>query len=261
MKNYATIKISSPEEDIGLITFNRPEVLNALNTETVAETLDAVRGMQSNSAVRVVVFTGEGRSFVAGADIQEMLGKTPDTARQYSELGHGLFTAIQDMDKPAIAAINGFALGGGLEVALSCDIRISSDKAIFGLPETMLGVIPGWGATQRTSRLVGPAVAKELIFTGDHINAERALAIGLVNRVVPHETLMAATLDMAGKISRKGRLAIIQAKRVISRGCEMPLREALKLEIDTFADLFTTEDQKEGMQAFAQKRAPEFKDR
>jgi enoyl-CoA hydratase len=190
-----------------------------------------------------------------------MLDKTPDTARQYSELGHGLFTTIQDMDKPAIAAINGFALGGGLEVALSCDIRIASDKAIFGLPETMLGVIPGWGATQRTSRLVGPAVAKELIFTGDHITAERALAIGLVNRVVPHDTLMAVTLDMAGKISRKGRLAIIQAKRVISRGCEMPLREALKLEIDTFADLFATEDQKEGMQAFAQKRAPEFKDR
>lgn len=261
MKNYATIKTSSPEEGIGLITFNRPEVLNALNTATVAETLDAVLGMQSNPAVRVVVFTGEGRSFVAGADIQEMLGKTPDAARRYAELGHGLFTTIQDMDKPAIAAINGFALGGGLEVALSCDIRIASDKAIFGLPETMLGVIPGWGATQRTSRLVGPAVAKELIFTGDHINAERALSIGLVNRVVPHDTLMAVTLDMAGKISRKGRLAIIQAKRVISRGCEMPLREALKLEIDTFADLFATEDQKEGMQAFVQKRAPEFKDR
>ncbi|MBN2108982.1 MAG: enoyl-CoA hydratase/isomerase family protein [Deltaproteobacteria bacterium] len=261
MQNYATIKISSPGDGIGLITFNRPEVLNALNTATIAETLDAVREMHGDPAVRVVVFTGEGRAFAAGADIQEMLGKTPDAARRYSELGHGLFTAIQDMDKPAIAAINGFALGGGLEAALSCDIRIASDKAVFGLPETMLGVIPGWGATQRTARLVGPAVAKELIFTGEHINAERALAIGLVNRVVPHETLMAVTLDMAGTISRRGRLAITQAKRVISRGCEMPLREALKLEIDTFADLFATEDQKEGMLAFVQKRAPAFKDR
>jgi len=261
MKNYTTIKTAVLEDRIGIITFNRPEVLNALNTTTVAETLDAVRDMQSNSAVRTVVFTGEGRSFVAGADIQEMFGKTPDTARIYSELGHGLFTTIQDMDKPSIAAINGFALGGGMEVALSCDIRIASDKATFGLPETILGIIPGWGATQRTSRLVGPAVTKELIFTGDHINAERALAIGLVNRVVPHETLMTVTMDMAKKISHQGRLAIIQAKRVISRGYEMPLREALKLEIDTFADLFNTEDQKEGMQAFVQKRAPEFKGR
>lgn len=261
MKDYTSIKTAVLRDSIGLITFNRPEVLNALNTATVAETLDAVRSMQSNPAVRVLVFTGEGRSFVAGADIQEMLDKTPDAARRYSELGHGLFTTIQDMDKPSIAAINGFALGGGLEVALSCDIRIASDKATFGLPETMLGIIPGWGATQRTSRLVGPAITKELIFTGNHINAERALNTGLVNLVLPHETLMTATMDMAEKISRKGRLAIIQAKRVISRGFEMPLREALKLEIDTFADLFNTEDQKEGMQAFVQKRAPEFKGR
>jgi enoyl-CoA hydratase len=261
MKDYTSIKTAVLEGMIGLITFNRPEVLNALNTATVAETLDAVRAMQSNPEVLALVFTGEGRSFVAGADIQEMFGKTPDTARMYSELGHCLFTTIQDMDKPAIAAINGFALGGGLEVALSCDIRIASDKATFGLPETILGIIPGWGATQRTSRLVGPAVTKELIFTGDHINAERALAIGLVNRVVPHETLMTVTMDMARKISHQGRLAIVQAKRVISRGYEMPLREALKLEIDTFADLFSTEDQKEGMQAFVQKRAPDFKGR
>jgi enoyl-CoA hydratase len=261
MKDYATIKTAILEDMIGLITFNRPEVLNALNTATVAETLEAVRDMQSNPAVRVLVFTGEGRSFVAGADIQEMLGKTPDTARMYSELGHMLFTTIQDMDKPALAAINGFALGGGLEVALSCDIRIASDNAIFGLPETILGIIPGWGATQRTARLVGPALTKELIFTGEHINAERALAIGLVNRVVPLEILMTVTMDMARKISHQGPLAIIQAKRVISRGCEMPLREALKLEIDTFADLFNTEDQKEGMHAFVQKRAPEFKGR
>ena len=261
MKEYATIKTDIIEDGIGLITFNRPQVLNALNTLTVTETLDAVQALQCDSAVRVLVLTGEGRAFVAGADIQEMMGKTPDTARIYSELGHRLFTTIHDMDKPVIAAINGFALGGGMEVALSCDIRIASDAAVFGLPETILGIIPGWGATQRTSRLVGPAITKELIFTGEHITAERALAIGLVNRVVPHDTLMTVTIAMASKISRQGRLAIIQAKRIISRGFEMPLREALKMEIDTFADLFNTEDQKEGMQAFIEKRAPKFKGR
>ena len=261
MKEYATIKTDILADGIGLLTFNRPQVLNALNTLTVTETLDAVQALQYDPEVRVLVLTGEGRAFVAGADITEMQDKTPDTARIYSELGHRLFTTIQDMDKPVIAAINGFALGGGAEVALSCDIRIASDKAIFGLPETILGIIPGWGATQRTSRLVGPAITKELIFTGEHITAERALAIGLVNRVVPHDTLMQVTLDMARKISHQSRLAIIQAKRVISRGFEMPLREALKLEIDTFADLFDTEDQKEGMKAFIEKRAPEFKGR
>jgi enoyl-CoA hydratase len=258
VKEYATIKISLLDEGIGLVTFNRPQVLNALNTATVTETLDAVLALASDPAVRVLVFTGEGRAFVAGADIKELQGKTPETARIYSELGHRLFTAIQDMDKPVIAAINGFCLGGGAEVALSCDIRIASDRAVFGLPETILGIIPGWGATQRTSRLVGPAVAKELIFTGEHINAERALAIGLVNLVAPHDDLMTVALDMARKISCKGRLSIIQAKRVINRGFEMPLREALKLEIDTFADLFATEDQKEGMKAFIEKRAPVF---
>ena len=261
MKEYSTIKAAIVEDGIGLITFNRPQVLNALNTATVTETLAAVQVMQSSPDVRVLVFTGEGRSFVAGADIQEMVGKTPETARIYSELGHRLFTTIQDMDIPAIAAVNGFALGGGVEVALSCDIRIASENAIFGLPETVLGIIPGWGATQRTSRLVGPAITKELIFTGEHIDAQRALAIGLVNRVVPPESLMQVTFDMARKISHQGRLAIMQAKRLISRGFEMPLREALKLEIDTFSDLFATEDQKEGMNAFIEKRAPAFKGR
>ncbi len=258
MKDYTAIKVDLLDEGIGLITFNRPQVLNALNTLTVTETLDAVLALERDPAVRVLVFTGEGRAFVAGADIQEMQGKKPEEARIYSELGHRLFTTIQDMDKPVIAAINGFALGGGMEVALSCDIRIASDQAVFGLPETILGIIPGWGATQRAARLVGPALAKELIFTGSHINAQRALAIGLVNQLTPPDDLMTVVMAMAGKISRQGRLAIIQAKRVINRGYEMPLREALKLEVDTFADLFATQDQKEGMKAFIEKRPPVF---
>ncbi len=261
MKEYATIKLSRPLEGVCVITFSRPEVLNALNTATVSETLDAVLAAGSDPSVRVLVLTGEGRAFVAGADVREMQGKTPGEARVYSELGHRLFTAIHDLDKPVIAAVNGYCLGGGAEVALSCDIRIAADTAMFGLPETTLGIIPGWGGTQRAARLAGPAVAKELIFTGELFTAERALAIGLVNRVAPQAELMQAALDMAGKISSRSRPSIIQAKRLINRGCEMPLREALRLEIDTFADLFATEDQKEGMKAFIEKRPPAFKDR
>lgn len=261
VKEYATIKVSLPDAGIALITFNRPQVLNALNTATVTESLAAMRDLQDDPAVRVVVLTGEGRAFVAGADIHEMQGKAPGDARRYSELGHRLFAAIQDMDMPVIAAVNGFCLGGGAEVALSCDIRIASDIAVFGLPETALGIIPGWGATQRAPRLVGPALAKELIFTGAHIGAERALAIGLVNRVVPHDGLMDAVMEMARIISRRGALAVTQAKRLINRGLEMPLREALRLETDTFADLFATQDQKEGMAAFVEKRQPDFKNR
>jgi enoyl-CoA hydratase len=259
MQEYATIKVGRPDDGVCLITFNRPQALNALNTQTVTETLDAVFAVKGDKQVRVLLFTGEGRAFIAGADVKEMQGKTPHEARLYSELGHRLFTAIQDLDIPVIAVINGFALGGGLEVALSCDIRLASDKAVFGLPETTLGVLPGWGGTQRTSRLVGPSVAKELIFTGEHINAQRALDIGLINRMIHPDELMDAAMAMAKKIRGAGALALIQAKRLINRGYEMPLREALKLEIDTFADLFATEDQKEGMQAFIEKRPPAFK--
>ncbi|MEI6128127.1 MAG: enoyl-CoA hydratase-related protein, partial [Pseudomonadota bacterium] len=215
--------------------------------------------MEKNAGIRVLILTGAGKAFIAGADIKEMNAKTPETARIYSELGHSLMNTLQNMAKPVIAAINGFALGGGAEVALSCDIRIASEKAVFGLPETILGIIPGWGATQRAARLVGAAIAKELVFTGEHISALRALEIGLVNRVVPQEALMAVTMHMAQKICQQGELALAQAKKVINAGIDKPLQEGLRLEIEAFVSLFATEDRKEGMTAFIEKRAPDFK--
>lgn len=260
MKDYKTIKVEL-KENIALLTFNRPDVLNALNTETVTEALEAVRDIEKNADIRVLLVTGAGRAFVAGADIQEMYDKTPETARIYSELGHTLMRTIQDMEKPVIAAVNGFCLGGGAEVALSCDIRIASEKAVFGLPETVLGIIPGWGATQRAARLVGTALAKELVFTGAHISAQRALEIGLVNRVVPHEALMVVTMEMARTICKQGSIAVAHAKRVINEGVEKSLADGCALEINTFVSLFSTEDRKEGMKAFIEKRPPKFKGR
>jgi len=256
--SYENIVVAC-EERVALLTFQRPQVLNALNTATVTEALEAVQALEQDPAVRVIVLTGAGRAFVAGADIAEMSSKAPGQARAYSELGHRLMNRIQHMDKPVIAAVNGYALGGGAEVALSCDLRIASDKASFGLPETILGIIPGWGATQRAARLIGPALAKELIFTGQPINAQRALQIGLVNRIVPHEELMPAVMELAGTIAQQGQLALAQAKRVINQGVEMPLAEGCRMEIDAFVSLFATSDQKEGMRAFVEKRKPQFK--
>lgn len=255
---YKNILVAG-EQEVAVLTFNRPQVLNALNTATVAEALEAMQCLEQDSAVRVIILTGAGRAFVAGADIAEMSSKTPEQARAYSELGHRLMNRIQYMDKPVIAAVNGYALGGGTEVALCCDIRIASEKAHFGLPEAILGIIPGWGATQRAARLIGPALTKELIFTGQPIDARRAMDIGLVNRVVAHETLMPAAMDMAHKISCQGQLALAQAKRVINQGIDQPLPEGCRMEIDAFVSLFTTQDHREGMQAFVEKRKPNFK--
>ena len=199
MKEFNNILVNI-ENNIAILSFNRPDVLNALNTETVKELIEAFKAFEKDKEVRTISVTGSGKSFVAGADISEMEGKSPEDARQYSELGHTLMDMIQDINKPVIAAINGYALGGGTEVALSCDIRFASDKAQFGLPETILGIIPGWGATQRAARLIGPALTKELIFTGEIITAQRAQEMGLVNRIIPHENLMDETLKLAQKI-------------------------------------------------------------
>ncbi len=260
MEKYKNIKITI-EKNIATLTFNRPDVLNALNSETVSETLAAVQELENKSGIRVIILTGAGRAFIAGADISEMIRKTPEDAQRYSELGHDLMNTIQFMEKPVIAAVNGYALGGGTEVALACDIRLASDKAKFGLPETSLAVIPGWGATQRAARLIGPAMAKELIFTGDIISADRALGIGLVNQIVPPENLMAAAMDMAGKICRNGQIAISQAKKIINEGIDKSFKDGCRMETDAFVTCFQTEDQKEGMKAFLEKRKPDFKER
>lgn len=258
MKEYKNIKVEY-DNNIAVLTFNRPDVLNALNTETITETLEAVKAFKNNADVRVIIFTGAGRAFVAGADISELNDKTPEEARRYSKMGHALMHSIQAMGKPVIAAINGYALGGGTEIALGCDIRLASDKAKLGLPETMLGVIPGWGATQRTARLIGAAFAKELIFTGETITAQRALEIGLINRIVPHDNLIVAAMDMAGKICRNSPLAISHAKRVINAGLDKSLDEGCEMETAAFEACFKTEDQQEGMKAFIEKRPPNFK--
>jgi enoyl-CoA hydratase len=241
-----------------VVTFNRPAVLNAMNTETVTELGGAITELEQDQTVRAVVLTGAGRAFIAGADISELSSKTPAQAREYSALGHRVMQQIQSLQKPVIASVNGFALGGGTEVVLSCDFSIASEQAKFGLPETVLGVIPGWGATQRAARLIGTAKTKELIFTGEIIDARRALEIGLINRIVPHEQLIDVTMGLAQKIAEQGPLALAMAKKVINEGIEKNLADACRLETEEFCSLFTTQDQKEGMKAFLEKRKPKF---
>jgi enoyl-CoA hydratase len=241
-----------------VVTFNRPAVLNAMNTETVQELGAAVTVLEQNPQVRVIILTGAGRAFIAGADISEINSKTPSQAREYSELGHRVMQQMQSLKKPFIASVNGFALGGGTEVVLSCDITIASEQAKFGLPETVLGVIPGWGGTQRAARLIGTAKTKELIFTGEIIDARRALEIGLINRIVPHEQLIDVTMGLAQKIAEQGPLALAMAKKVINEGIEKNLNDACRLETEAFSSLFSTQDQQEGMKAFLEKRKPIF---
>jgi enoyl-CoA hydratase len=245
-------------DTIAIVTFNRPAVLNAMNTETVTELGAAVSELEKNSLVRVIILTGTGKAFIAGADIAEMRTKTPAQARAYSRLGHRVMNAIQTLKKPVIAAVNGYALGGGTEVVLSCDICIASEQAKFGLPETILGIIPGWGATQRAARLIGAAQTKELIFTGELIDAHRALEIGLINRVVPHELLTDAVMLLARKISQQSSRALAMAKKTIHEGLDKNLSGGCALETRVFSSLFGTADQKEGMSAFLEKRKPHF---
>jgi enoyl-CoA hydratase len=246
------------DSSVAILTFDRPEVYNALDTETVSAALSLVQELQTDPAVAVLVLTGAGKAFISGADIAEMRKKTPAQARAYSELGHQLMRAIEQLGKPTIAVINGYCIGGGMEVALASDIRIASDKARFGLPETILGIIPGWGALPRVSRLVGAAVAKELVFTGDLIDARRALETGLVNHLVAHEELMGFALEMAGKIRRQSRFAVARAKEVIDAGLDRSLADACRLEMDAFVACFEAGEQAEGMQAFLEKREPRF---
>lgn len=260
MSSYKTLTLSI-ENSIATLTFNRPEVLNALSSEVIGEALTAMQSLIEDPAVLVLVLTGAGRAFIAGADIAEMRDKTPDEARTYSELGHRLMNTIQDCPKPVIAAVNGFCLGGGMEVALACDMRMASEKAQFGLPETILGIIPGWGATQRAARLIGPALTKELVFTGEIISAERALQMGLINRLLPPPALMPFCRHMAETMCRQGQIALRNAKKAVDRGLGLPLTEALQFEIDTFIECFDTEDRREGMSAFLEKRRPSFQNR
>lgn len=251
--------IFKKQENIAILSINRPEALNALNTD-VLEALDlAIDKVEKDEDIHVIVLTGEGKAFVAGADIGEMKDLDPVKAREFADKGLNLFRKIELMEKPVIAAVNGFALGGGCELSMCCDIRIASDKAKFGQPEVGLGITPGFGGTQRLSRLVGIGRAKELIFTTDIIKAEEAYRIGLVNKVVPGEELMDATIEMAKNIASKGQLAVRYAKDAINKGSEVDLDTAMSIEKDLFALCFASEDQKEGMAAFLEKRKPNYK--
>ena len=247
-------------DGILFLTIDRPKVLNALNAATVEEIFHVFSSAYDDVTVKAVIVTGGGeKAFVAGADINELAQKTPVTGKETSERGQFILAFIEKFPKAVIAAINGFALGGGCELALACHIRIASDKAQIGLPEVTLGIIPGYGGTQRMARLLGSAKALELICTGDRIGATEAERIGLVNKVVPADQLMAAAEEMARKIMSRGPLAIRAAIEAVNRGSEMPIREGEFLEATLFGLLCASEDTKEGMKAFLEKRPANFK--
>ncbi len=243
---------------IGIIIINRPESLNALNIETLGEIRDAVTALNNEEDIKVLIFTGAGKAFIAGADIKQMKDMNENDAREFCNLGQKIFDIIENLDKPMIAAVNGFALGGGCELAMACDIRIASEQAKFGQPEVNLGVIPGFGGTQRLSRLVGKGIAKELIFTGEIIDAPTALRIGLINKIVAPENLMNEAIVMAQKIASKGPAAIMIAKSVINRGLEVDQPKGLAIEREGFVQCVASGEAKEGMEAFVEKRKPNW---
>jgi enoyl-CoA hydratase len=260
-ENLENIKTEN-RDGILVVTVDRPKVLNALNAQTVDELRRVFDDVRDDDAVRAVILTGGGeKAFVAGADIAELAQMTPITGKTTAERGQRVFLSIERCPKPVIAAINGFALGGGCELALACHIRIASEKAQLGLPEVTLGIIPGYGGTQRMARLLGKGKALELILTADRIGAAEAERIGLVNKVVPPEQLMPAAEELARKIMTRGPLAVRAAIEAVMSGSEMPFEEGQFLEATLFGLLASTEDMKEGMGAFLAKRTAEFKNK
>lgn len=247
---------------IGYITVNRPKVLNALNIKTVLELYDAFKQIKDDDEIRVVILTGSGeKSFVAGADISEFQKLTPDGAREYAIRGQALLNLIERLGKPVIAAINGYALGGGCEIAMACTIRVASENAKIGQPEVGLGLIPGYGGTQRLPRLVGKGRAYEMILTGDPVGAKQAEQMGLVNRVIAQANLLEECEKIALAIARRAPLAVRYCLEAVDRGLNGSLDDGLALEANLFGLVFGTEDCREGVSAFLEKRKPEFKGR
>jgi enoyl-CoA hydratase len=247
------------EQGIGILTVDRPPV-NAINTEMVKEIGEAFRHLDGDDEVQVIIITGGGTyAFIAGADVKEMDGIDPAKGVELVKAGQKVFWDIEHSKKPVIAAINGMALGGGNELAMACDIRIAADTARFGQPEVSLGLIPAYGGTQRLARLVGKAVAKEMIFTGRTLRAQEALQIGLVNQIVPSGEELRAAKDMAMQIMSKAPIAVRMAKKAVNEGITAPYDKAFEIEAECFAEVGKSEDLREGIKAFLEKRQPQFK--
>ena len=255
---YGNLLVES-ENGIGIVTINRPKALNALNAATIRELDQVFDELGQDNGVKAVILTGSGdKSFVAGADITEMQPMTAIEGRTWAKVAQAVFNKIENLPKPVIAAINGYALGGGCELSMACDIRIASEKAKFGQPEVSLGIPPGFGGTQRLSRLVGKGRAKELLFTGEMIDAAEAYRIGLANKVVAPEELMEAAKAMAQKIISRAPIAVQACKAAVNEGLDTDLESGIAYEAEVFGLCFATEDQKEGMAAFVEKRKANF---
>ena len=249
------------KDNIALVTIDRPEALNALNSTVIAELEQVVTELENDGTVRCMILTGEGRSFVAGADIGEQYPLDLDGGRRWGQRGSALFRRMERLEFPTIAAVNGFALGGGCELAMSCDIILASEKAKFGQPEVGLGITPGFSGTQRLPRRVGVAKAKELIFSGRMVKADEAERIGLVNAVYTPEALLDGAMEMARSFAKNAPIAVKYAKACIDRGMQTDIDSGIACENELFAMCFATADQKEGMGAFLEKRTAEFQNR
>lgn len=246
-------------QGIAVITMNRPEALNAFNTQQLGDLVATVRRLKDRDDVRCVILTGAGdRAFAAGADIKEMATKSQEEGLAFCRLGHAASNGLEALSVPTIAAVNGFALGGGSEIALACDLRIASDNAVFAQPEVTLGIPPGWGASQRLPRVVGPGMAAELIFSGRRVRADEALRIGLVNAVYPQAELMPKAMELAAMIARNSPMAIAKSKILIQLAFNGQTASGLETEVQLFSESFGTAEQREGMAAFVEKRTADF---
>lgn len=257
---YKNIKFET-KEGIGYVTVNRPEALNALNLDLINELMDVFTAIDQDDAVKIVILTGEGRAFVAGADIGWLRSLDPISGRAMAMKAQSMMNLIENIEKPVIAAVNGFALGGGCELAMACDIRFASEKAKFGQPEVNLGILPCFGGTQRLPRLVGKGMAKYMIFSAEMVDGTEAHRIGLADRVVPAEELMSAAEAFAKTIMSKGPIGVKMAKVAINNGINLDLKSGIAYEAEAYVSALCTEDRIEGMTAFLDKRPAEFKNK